>query len=59
MYQDAQGTHRDIKIGPDWGEIEAAKHEREDRPIRTKFAPYARLGTGHTKPDLCRVRMDY
>ena len=59
MYKDSTGAHRDIPIGPDWGEIEAAKHEREDRPVRVKFAPYANLGFGHMRPDLCRVRMDY
>ena len=60
MYTDSTGIkHRDIPWGLAWDDFETQRQEREDRPVRIRFAPYANLGIGHLRQDLCRVRMDY
>jgi hypothetical protein len=40
---------------PTWAEIQAARNRREDEPIARRYAPYASLGYGHNRPDLCRA----
>ena len=45
-------------LGPTWAEIEAQRMERDDRPVRNRFAQYASLGRGHLHPELCGWRAD-
>ena len=48
-----------IQPQPTWAEILAARQKREDEPIARKYAPYKHLGTGHMRPELCRVQPDW
>lgn len=43
-----------MQLGPTWQEVVAFRRTKEDEIIRKKFEPYAYLGRGHMRPDLCR-----
>jgi hypothetical protein len=46
-------------MGPSWQEVVANRNKREDDYVARKFAPFAYLGRGHMRPDLCYVKWDY
>lgn len=44
-----------MTLGPEWQEFIAKRHEREDEPLKKRFARWAHLGCGHTHNEVMKL----